>query len=256
MTVFAYAIMSSAAPDGISRFFLENAYALGGGRNVVNVILVDFRGFDTLGEITVLGIVALTTFALLRRFRPAADSIDRPEQQQVQSRFESTRADAEGSIASDFLRIPAVTMRWLFPVIVVLSIHLFLRGHDLPGGGFIAGITLSTGFVLLYLAGGTRWVEDRMRILPTIWIGSGLMIALLTGAAAWLFGKPFLTSSFQYIDLPVLGRIPLASALAFDLGVFVLVVGATVLILIALAHQSIRNARPAAARVASRMGES
>jgi multicomponent K+:H+ antiporter subunit A len=135
-------------------------------------------------------------------------------------------------------------MRWLFPVIVVLSIYLFLRGHDLPGGGFIAGITLSTGFVLQYLAGGTRWVEDRLRIQPTLWIGAGLLIALLTGAAAWIFGAPFLTSHFQYLDLPVLGRIPVASALAFDLGVFILVVGATVLILIALAHQSIRNARP------------
>lgn len=146
-------------------------------------------------------------------------------------------------------------MRWLFPVIVVLSIYLFLRGHDLPGGGFIAGITLSTGFVLQYLAGGTRWVEDRLRIRPTLWIGTGLLLALLTGAGAWLFGMPFLTSSFQYLDLPLLGRVPLASALSFDLGVFVLVVGATVLILIALAHQSIRSARPAVRRAGSTPGE-
>jgi multicomponent K+:H+ antiporter subunit A len=246
MAAFSFAILTRDAPDSIAKFFLENAYELAGGRNVVNVILVDFRSFDTLGEITVLGIVALTTFALLRRFRPAADSIERPEQQRLQSQYEATRADLEGSIASDFLRIPAVAMRWMFPVIVVLSIYLFLRGHDLPGGGFIAGITLSAAFVLQYLAGGTRWVEDRLRIRPTLWIGSGLLLALLTGAAAWLFGLPFLTSSFEYLDLPVIGRVPLASALAFDLGVFVLVVGATVLILIALAHQSIRKAMPTA----------
>src|SRR5690606_34795531 len=103
--------------------------------------------------------------------RPASDSIERPEQQRLQSQFDTSRADAEGTIASDFLRVPAVIMRWLFPVIVVLAIYVFLRGHDLPGGGFIAGITLSTGFVLQYLAGGTRWVEDRLRILPTLWIG-------------------------------------------------------------------------------------
>ena len=71
-------------PDRIAHFFVENAYSEGGGRNVVNVMLVDFRGFDTLGEITVLGIVALTVFALLRRFRPAPDSIE-PEQQRIQS---------------------------------------------------------------------------------------------------------------------------------------------------------------------------
>ncbi|HTN63800.1 MAG TPA: hydrogen gas-evolving membrane-bound hydrogenase subunit E, partial [Devosia sp.] len=244
MAVMAYAVMTREAPESIAQFFLENAYALGGGRNVVNVILVDFRGFDTLGEITVLGIVALTTFALLRRFRPAADSIERPEQQRIQSGFEADRsADAEGSIVSDFLFVPSIIMRWLFPVIIVLALYLFLRGHDQPGGGFIAGITMSIAFVLQYLAGGTRWVEDRLRILPVYWIGSGLLLALLTGAGAWLFGAPFLTSSFQYLDLPLLGKVPMASALLFDLGVFVLVVGATVLILVALAHQSLRRAR-------------
>ena len=255
MAVFAYAILTSEAPQGIATFFLENAYKLGGGHNVVNVILVDFRGFDTMGEITVLGIVALTTFALLRRFRPAADSIERPEQQRLQSQFEFSNDDKVGSIASDFLHVPAVAMRWLFPVIVVLSIYLFLRGHDLPGGGFIAGITLSTGFVLQYLAGGTRWVEERIRIMPTLWIGFGLLIALFTGIGAWLFGMPFLTSHFQYLDLPILGKVPLASALFFDLGVFLLVVGATVLILIALAHQSIRNAKPPMRPAARSAGE-
>lgn len=251
IALIAYAVMSHDAPDSISRFFLDNAYALGGGRNVVNVILVDFRGFDTLGEITVLAIVALTTFALLRRFRPAADSIERPEQQRIQREFEagrSSEADAEGTIVSNFLFVPSVIMRWLFPVIIVLALFLFLRGHDQPGGGFIAGITMSIAFVLQYLGGGTRWVEERLRILPTYWIGTGLLIALLTGAGAWLFGAPFLTSSFQYLDLPLLGKVPLASALLFDLGVFVLVVGATVLILIAIAHQSIRGAKPARLR--------
>jgi multicomponent K+:H+ antiporter subunit A len=245
----AYAVMTRGAPESIASFFLDNAYALGGGHNVVNVILVDFRGFDTLGEITVLGIVALTTFALLRRFRPAADSIERPEQQVIQSNFEARRsADAEGTIVSDFLFVPSVIMRWLFPVIVVLAIFLFLRGHDQPGGGFIAGVTMSIAFVLQYLAGGTRWVEDRLRILPTYWIGVGLLLALLTGAGAWLFGYPFLTSAFRYLDLPLLGKVPMASALLFDLGVFVLVVGATVLILVAIAHHSMRGAQPARLR--------
>jgi len=249
LALISYAIMTRDAPDSIAAFFLENAYALGGGRNVVNVILVDFRGFDTLGEITVLGIVALTTFALLRRFRPAADSIERPEQQQIQENLEAKRSsEAEGSIVSDFLFVPSVIMRWLFPVIIVLAIYLFLRGHDQPGGGFIAGITMSIGFILQYLAGGTRWTEDRLRILPTYWIGIGLLLALVTGAGAWLFGYPFLTTSFQYLDLPLLGRVPMASALLFDLGVFVLVVGATVLILVAIAHQSIRGARPSRLR--------
>jgi multicomponent K+:H+ antiporter subunit A len=83
-----------------------------------------------------------------------------------------------------------------------------------------------------------------MRILPVYWIGLGLLVALATGAAAWLFGAPFLTSAFRYVELPLVGKVPLASALWFDLGVFTLSVGATVLILIAIAHQSIRSAKP------------
>ena len=71
-------------------------------------------------------------------------------------------------------------------------------------------------------------------------MGAGLLIATATGIGAWFFGAPFLTSHFQYLELPLIGKVPAASALLFDLGVFLLVVGSTVLILVALAHQSIR----------------
>ncbi len=239
----SFVVMTSApSPDTISSFFLEKSYTEAGGRNVVNVLLVDFRAFDTLGEITVLGVVGLTVFALLRRFRPASDSLATPEQQAKQREFdERHEARASDETVVDYLLIPRVIMQWVFPVVVVFAIYLFLRGHDLPGGGFIAGITMSIAFILQYMASGTKWTEARLRILPLRWIGVGLLIAATTGAASVLFGYPFLTSSFQYVDFPVLGRLPLASALVFDLGVFVLVVGATVLMLIALAHQSIRT---------------
>lgn len=244
MAVIAYAVMTRPGPDGISSYFLENAYRLGGGTNVVNVMLVDFRGFDTLGEITVLGIVALTVFALLRRFRPAPDSIEKPEQQRIQKAFAERHPDAPaGNTANDFLLVPSVIMQWMFPVAIVLTVHIFMRGHDKPGGGFAAGIVMSIAFILQYMAGGTRWVEDRLRILPVAWIGTGLLLALGTGVASWLFGYPFLTTAFHYAEIPLIGRVPLASALLFDLGVFALVVGATVLILIALAHQSVRTQR-------------
>src|SRR5690606_18828818 len=131
-------------------------------------------------------------------------------------------------------------MRWMFPVSVLLAIYILLRGHDLPGGGFAAGIALAIGFLLQYLAGGTRWVEERLRILPVRWIGTGLLVALWTGMGSFLFGYPFLTSYFQYTPIPLIGNLPTASALVFDLGVFSLVVGATVLMLIAIAHQSLR----------------
>nr|WP_314257670.1 monovalent cation/H+ antiporter subunit A [uncultured Devosia sp.] len=247
MTVVAYAVMTRQIPEGISEYFLENAYKLGGGTNVVNVMLVDFRAFDTLGEITVLGIVALTVFAVLRRFRPAKESVGKTEQQRIQSEFDARVPERNpGDTVNEYLLIPAVIMNWMFPVIIVLAAYLFLRGHDQPGGGFAAGIVMSIGFILQYMAGGTRWVEDRLRILPVRWIGAGLLIALLVGLASLFFGYPFMTTAFQYAEIPWIGRVPMASALIFDLGVFSLVVGATVLILIALAHQSIRS--PKAAR--------
>ncbi len=250
MTLISYAVMTRLPPATIADYFVQNAYTQGGGRNVVNVILVDFRGFDTFGEITVLGVVALTVFALLRRFRPAPDSIDAPEQQRIQKAFDESRPDREaGDTVSDYLLVPSVIMQWLFPVIIVFAAYLFLRGHDLPGGGFAAGVAMAAAFILQYMAAGTTWVEARLRVLPVNWIGFGLLFAALVGMGSWLFGYPFLTSHSQYLDLPVIGKVPAASAALFDLGVFSLVVGATVLMLIAFAHQSIRRLR--ASRIAA-----
>jgi multicomponent K+:H+ antiporter subunit A len=191
-------------------------------------------------------VVALSVYALLRRFRPAPDNVGSPLQQRQQHAFDEAEPRRKpGDTVGDYLLVPAVTMQWLFPVIIVLAIYLFLRGHDLPGGGFAAGVALATAFILQYLASGTTFVEDRLRILPVNWIGLSLLLAGTTGMASWLFGYPFLTSHSRYVDLPLVGAVPAASALLFDLGVFGLVVGATVLMLIALAHQSIRKLRAA-----------
>ena len=93
------------------------------------------------------------------------------------------------------------------------------------------------------MAGGTRWVEARLDIRPVRWIGVGLLAATATGAGAWVFAHPFLTSHVAHVTLPFVGEVELPSAFAFDLGVFALVVGATTLVLTALAHQSIRSHR-------------
>ena len=208
--------------------------------------------FDTFGEIVVLATVAITVYSLLRRFRPAPESVDEPEQQQIQNAYDEARPEREaGDTIADYLFVPSVIMRWLFPVIIVVSIYLFVRGHDLPGGGFSAGVTMSIAFILQYMASGTRWVEAHLDIRPVRWMSFGLLGTVATGAAAWLFGYPFLTSHSRYVDLPVIGDVPIASAVLFDLGVFAVVVGATVLTLIALAHQSIR--RPRMARGSARM---
>jgi multicomponent K+:H+ antiporter subunit A len=91
---------------------------------------------------------------------------------------------------------------------------------------------------------GTTWVESHLHLRPSRWLSFGLVIACLTGLGALLFGYPFLTSHTAHLHLPVLGEIHVPSAFFFDLGVFVVVVGATMLILVALAHQTIRSRRP------------
>ena len=246
VATLAYAAMMHPVSNSNSRFFLERAYVEGGGRNVVNVILVDFRGFDTLGEISVLGIVALTVFVLLRRFRPAAESIALLRQQRRNSVMDLAGSDRIiDQSTADYLMIPGLIVQLMFPVVLLFGVHLFLRGHDLPGGGFAAGITVSVALILLYMARGARWVETHLRVKPVRWIGAGLLLAVGTGLGSLAFGHPFLTSHFQYADLPVIGRIPLATAVLFDLGVFFLVVGATTLMLVAIAHQSLRRPRMA-----------
>lgn len=233
LAALGYAAMTRPLPDSISRDFITRAYPEGGGTNVVNVILVDFRGFDTLGEITVLGAVAVSVYALLRRFRPAPESIGIPGQQVRQN---------AASIADD-LFVPAVLMRLMFAVIAVFSMYLLVRGHNQPGGGFVAGLTFAVALILQYMADGTRSIEERLDLRPMRLIGLGLLIATATGIGAWVFAHPFLTSHTAHLTLPLVGEVHVPSAMAFDVGVFLLVVGATALILIALAHQSIRSHR-------------
>ncbi len=233
LAALAYVIMTRKLVPNIGDWFLRNAYYEGGGTNVVNVILVDFRAFDTFGEITVLAIVGLTVFALLRRFRPAPESRGLTEEQSSEAAL----------LLKDYQFVPATIMRWMFPAMIVVAAYLFFRGHDLPGGGFSAGVTLAIALLLQYLASNVRWIEARIIILPIRWMGIGLLIAGATGIGAWLWGYPFLTAHARYLEIPLIGQVPFATAMFFDLGVFLLVVGATVLMLIAIAHQSLRSAR-------------
>lgn len=246
MAWLAFAMMSRDFPQSTSTFFLERALTQGGGSNVVNVMLVDFRGFDTFGEIVVLAIVALTVYALLRRFRPARESMDLPLQQRslpadLQTDLLNPRNAPDTAIG--YLMVPAVLVRLLLPLAVVVAVYIFLRGHNEPGGGFVAGLVLSVGLILQYIISGTQWVEAHLALVPRRWIASGLLFSLATGTGAWAWGYPFLTTHTAHLHLPWLGSLHVASALFFDIGVFSLVVGATLLILTAIAHQSIRGHR-------------
>ena len=256
LAALSYALLTRAAPLSISPYFLDNALPLGGGTNVVNVMLVDFRAFDTLGEISVLGIVGLTVFALLRRFRPPHEVIERPSQQRAielsDAAVDADLATTRGaSTPQPYLEVPAVLVRLLLPVSAVFAAHLFLRGHNFPGGGFVSGLVLALAVIAQYLVGGTRWVEERMPLRPPRWIGAGLLIALLTGLGSLALGYPFLTTHTAHFRLPLLGEVHLPSAVFFDVGVFAVVLGSTLLLLTSIAHQSLRSRRRQGAAVAA-----
>jgi multicomponent K+:H+ antiporter subunit A len=255
LAALAYAALTREFPQSISPFYLSRALPEGGGSNVVNVMLVDFRGFDTLGEVTVLATVALAVYALLRRFRPARESIELPHQQQgfpddTMTDLINPRSAADTAVG--YLLVPAVLARLLLPLSWVVAVYLLLRGHNEPGGGFIAGLVVSIGFIMQYMVAGTLWVEAHMKLRPPRWIAVGILLAVATGAGAILLAYPFLTSHTGHYQLPVFGEVHVPSAMFFDFGIFAVVVGATMLVITALAHQSLRSRRPARAQPMSK----
>ncbi|MBP8895374.1 MAG: monovalent cation/H+ antiporter subunit A, partial [Ottowia sp.] len=158
MAVLAYAMMTRPAPQSISPFFIDRSLPEGGGTNVVNVMLVDFRAFDTMGEITVLGIVGLTVYALLRRFRPPREMAALPPQQRavppdLVSDLINPRTAQETALG--YMMVPAVLVRLLLPIAVVIALYFFMRGHNLPGGGFVAGLCVAIAFLTQYIVAGT-----------------------------------------------------------------------------------------------------
>jgi multicomponent K+:H+ antiporter subunit A len=249
IAALSFAMMTRTGFQSISPYFIENALPLGGGTNVVNVMLVDFRAFDTFGEITVLGTVALTIYALLRRFRPPREVATLPPQQRAvppDTRTDLAQAPVHAGRpypAEGYLLVPSVLVRLLLPLAMVVAFHLFLRGHNQPGGGFVAGLVLATAFIAQYLVGGTDWVEDRMDLNPPWWIAAGLLLVIATGLGSLAFGYPFLTTHTAHVTLPWIGELHLPSAALFDAGVFSVVLGATLLMLTPLAHQSLRARR-------------
>jgi multicomponent K+:H+ antiporter subunit A len=204
----------------ISDYHLAQSYPGGGGTNVVNVILVDFRGFDTFGEIIVLGIAGLAIFALLdgalRGSTGRRLAAWLPDQARAHDRHPM---------------MLVVATRLMLPLALMVGAYIFLRGHNQPGGGFIAGLVVAIALIMQYMASGFSWAQQRMTFDYHGLIGVGVLAAGLTGIGAWLAGRPFLTSDFGYVKLPLLEKFELATAMAFDFGVFFTVVGAVMLAL-------------------------
>lgn len=240
----AFAIMTREVRDSVSAFHWANSYAGGGGTNVVNVTLVDFRAFDTMGEIIVLGIAGLAIYALLE---PAARGV-------AGRRLREWREDMPHSPERHPMMFVMAT-RLLLPLALLVGIYIFLRGHNQPGGGFIAALIFSIAILLQYLASGFDWTDERRKIGEHPVIGFGVLIAVATGLGSLAFGAPFLTSSFGHFHLPVVGDFELATAMLFDMGVVCVVVGAVMMALSQLSHVAQRAARQYDAEQRAERGE-
>ena len=192
---------------------------------MVNVILVDFRGYDTFGEITVLGIAALAIFALTQTLLQGKSA----------KRLRNWTYDQRRAGDRHPLMLVIAT-RVLLPITLVVGIYIFLRGHNQPGGGFIAGLVVAIALLMQYMASGYAWAQERQTLPYHALIGAGVVAAGATGIGAWFNGRPFLTSTYGYIKLPFLEKIGLSSAIGFDLGVFLSVVGAVMLALNSLSR--------------------
>ncbi|MCK8613082.1 Na+/H+ antiporter subunit A [Gordonia sp. C13] len=219
----------------------EAAYKYGHGANAVNVLLVDIRAWDTLGEVSVL-IAAATGVASMvfrnRRFGAAPRVADAARPQAGISG--SDPDDDEDQIPPDRttwllgsgLRDPRhrsmvleATTRLLFPTMVILSVYFFYAGHNSPGGGFAGGLTMGLALVLRYLAGGRYELGEALPIEPGRILGAGLAISAATAVTSMFFGAPALSSAVFEITVPVLGEIKLVTALFFDLGIYLIVIG-------------------------------
>lgn len=206
--------------ESLSSYYIENSLSGGGGTNVVNVILVDFRGFDTFGEIMVLGIAALSIFALL-------EGLVRGECARKLAAWEPSSPKS----ANRHPLMMVVVTRMMLPLALMVGVFIFLRGHNLPGGGFIAALVVSIALIMQYMASGFQWAAQQVRFDYHALIGGGGLVAAATGIGAMVLDLPFLTSGYTHVHLPILGDFELASAMMFDTGVFLTVVGAVMLAL-------------------------
>ena len=137
--------------------------------------------------------------------------------------------------------MPVVATRLLLPMAMMVGTYIYLRGHNLPGGGFVAGLVFAIAYLLQYFASGYDWSQSRSRVDHHVLIGTGVGVALVAGVGAWAFGLPFLTSGYTYLHLPPLDEIELATAAIFDLGVFLCVLGAVLLALASLSRLALKT---------------
>ncbi|MEU8817154.1 Na+/H+ antiporter subunit A [Actinoplanes sp. NPDC048796] len=223
-SAMAYVAVSGRLAVPVSVGFPGPAVAFGGGHNVVNVALVDIRAWDTMGEISVL-VVAATGVASLIYQRSAALQRRRAEQTVPARTGPSRQAGWLLAGESHESIILQVVARLLFHTIVLFSVYLLFSGHNAPGGGFAGGLVAGLALTIRYLAGGRRELNAAAPVDAGLVLGTGLLIAVGTGAAALVAGGQVLQSALVDVTLPLIGHVHFATSACFDVGVYLIVVG-------------------------------
>jgi multicomponent Na+:H+ antiporter subunit A len=222
----AYVAVGARNATPVSVGFPDLAVSYGGGRNVVNVILVDIRAWDTMGEISVLVAVATGVASLIFRRahrlhrRGPGDSVPAPPDSEAVWLMAGHTMDA--GRRSTMLE---VITRLLFHTIVLLSVYLLFTGHNTPGGGFTGGLVAGLALVVRYLAGGRHELAAAAPVNAGAVLGAGLFIAVGTGVGAMVLGGQVLQSAVLDLHLPLLGDVHLVTSTLFDIGVYLIVVG-------------------------------
>jgi multicomponent Na+:H+ antiporter subunit A len=252
ITMAAIAVIATSARvhDPVSVPWPELAYEIGHGRNVVNVALVDLRGWDTMGELSVL-VLAATGVASLVFVTDRSDNLERLANKiprRVRGDFrrrqlvETTQgiriqsAETKGrplawlvggdKISSESRSILLeVIVRILFHTIIVISLYLLFAGHNLPGGGFAGGLVAGMALVMRYMAGGRYELGAAVRRDAGQLLGAGMIIAVGTAIAPMLFGLNAFTRGIWEADLPIVGHVEFVTSTLFDIGVYLVVIG-------------------------------
>nr|WP_197981164.1 Na+/H+ antiporter subunit A [Frigoribacterium sp. CFBP 8754] len=258
MAAIAVVALGARSMPTISGAFPELAVTGGHGKNVVNVTLVDIRGWDTMGEISVL-IVAATGVASLVFLTSRTDMLPRPARRSRAQRFlarvrpemeaapelpgggqlsatAADTSDVEGDRRAWLLAgrklapqnrsiLLEVVVRLLFHAIVVVSIYLLFAGHNLPGGGFAGGLVAGMAFVARYLAGGRFELGAAAPLDAGKVLGTGLLVIVATAVVPLFLGVDALTSTWVEGELPLFGHVEFVTSTFFDVGVYLVVVG-------------------------------
>ena len=225
MTALALIIPGTRTATPVSADLAGPAVEFGGGYNIVNVILVDVRAWDTYGEVTVL-IAAATGVAslifLVKRTgrtprRPTA--VANPVKPQQPSPWLATNWMPRRSLLLE------VVTRMIFHIIVVFSVYVLFVGHDEPGGGFAAGLIVGLALALRYIAGGAFELGEAAPWDPGILMGIGLFISSATAVYGVIAGGAALQSTILKASVPVLGDLKFVTSSIFDIGVYLIVIG-------------------------------